>query len=138
LRRDPKNSTNDPKGTPYEYAVWEDTIILYPTPDTTGDVIQIRTYAYPQDITSNTAPIEVPQEYRDDLINYLLAHMALKDKDRALYADYITEWKVTVAKAVEQRRKRLRADKPSRVKDDYFGSDRPITKGEVFYRGSSV
>lgn len=135
LRSDPKTSTSDPTGTPRGYAVWDNTIILYPTPDTSSDTIQIRTYSYPQDITTNNSALEVPQEYRDDLIDYCIAHMALKDQNTPLYNVYIDQWRLTVQKAKEQRRKRLRSDRPSRVKDDYFGSDLPVTVDEVFFYG---
>jgi len=138
LRRDPKTSTSDPTGTPRAYAVWDDNIILYPTPDTTGDVIQIRTYSYPQDICSNTDPIQVPQEYRDDLIDYVLAHMAIKDQNIPLYNTYIAQWRLTVLKAKEQRKRRLRADRPARVKDEYFGSDVPVSLDEVYFYGFTV
>lgn len=138
LRSDPKTSTSDPTGRSRAYAVWEDTIILYPTPDETGKTIQIRVYAYPQDVTSNTAPLEVPQEYRDDLINFVLAGMAMKDQNSALYDRYLAKWLDTVEKAKEQRKRRLRADRPSRVKDDYFGSDIPVTVDEVFFNGFQI
>lgn len=123
LSKDPKTDSTDPTGTPHSYAIWDNVIILYPTPDTTGDTIQIRTFAYPQDLISNTTEIDVPDEYRDDLISYLLAHMALKDQNIPLYQQYITTWYQTVEKAVQQRRKMLRADRPARVKDEYFGYD---------------
>lgn len=123
LRRDPKTDSTDPTGTPSSYALWEDTIILYPTPDTSGDTIQVRTYAYPNDITENTTAIDVPQEYRDDLIDYCVAHMAIKDQNVSLYNVYIAQWRFTVEKAKAQRRRRLRSDRPARVKDAYYGTD---------------
>jgi hypothetical protein len=138
LRADPKTSTSDPTGTPRGYAVWDEEIILYPTPDETGKVIQIRVYSYPQDVTTNSATIEVPQEYRDDLINFMLANMCLKDQRLSLHDRYEAKWLETVEKARQQRKRRLRADRPARVKDNYFGTDIPVTVDEVFYRGFTV
>jgi len=135
LRNDPKTSSTNPEGEPREYAIWNDIIILYPTPDTTGDTIQIRVYSYPSDITSNVSPLEVPQEYRDDLINYCIAHMALKDQNVPIYREYISEWKMAVEKAKEQRQRRLRSDRPAKVRDEYFGSDFPISEQEIIYGG---
>lgn len=135
LKDDPKTSTSDPTGTPREYAVWDEEIILYPTPDTTGDTVQIRTYAYPQDISTNTTPLEVPQEYRDDLINFVLAEMALKDQNTVMADRYAMKWNDSVEKSRQQRMKRLRADRPARVRDTYFGSDSIPNVDEVFYRG---
>lgn len=123
LGKDPKTSTTEPTGTPGSYAIWDGVIILFPTPDTTGDTIQIRTYSYPQDVDSNVTELDVPNEYHDDLINFVLAHMCLKDQNITLYQQYISLWRQTVEKAIEQRRKMLRADRPARVKDEYFGYD---------------
>jgi len=138
LRNDPKSSTSDPTGTPRNYAIWDNVIVLYDTPDEDGKVIQIRVYSYPQDVTSNLATIEVPQEFREDLIQYCLAQMAMKDQNTALYDRFMNRWEQTIAKAKMQRKKRLRSDRPARVKDEYFGNDVPITVDEVAYRGFTL
>ena len=55
LRHDPKTDASDPTGKPREYALWEDTIYMYPTPDTDGSLdsssrrvnyIDIKVYKY--------------------------------------------------------------------------------------------
>jgi len=121
LMKDPKTSTGNPKGTPCNYGLWDEVIYLYPTPSESGDTIQIRTYAYPQDITSNADSIEVPQEYREDLINYMNYIMAQKDQNFNLADRYKNEWDRAIQKAKEQRRRRLLGDSPPMVKDTYFG-----------------
>lgn len=133
LADDPKTSTTDPTGTPTEYALWNNTIILYPTPDTTSDTIQIRTYAYPDDVTSNTDSIQVPEEYKEDLVCYLLMWMSSKDQNRALQQDYKALWDEAVFRAKKQRKKRLRGDQNTRVSDLYFGSDSPPNVEGSFY-----
>ena len=123
LRDDPKTSSTDVSGKPTSYALWDDTIILYPTPDTAAETIQIRAYTHPVDITSNTSTIEVPEEYKEDLINYILKWMASKDQNLPLSDRYGLEWEKAVLRAKKQRRKRLRGDKNSVVTDTYFGVD---------------
>jgi len=121
LLDDPKTNVTDPTGKPARYALWDDTIILYPTPDTAAEVIQIRAYTHPADITSNVSTIEVPEEYKEDLISYILMWMASKDQNLALSDRYALEWTKAVSRAKKQRQKRLRGDKNSIVHDTYFG-----------------
>jgi hypothetical protein len=135
LRFDPKTSVTDPTGTPRTYAVWDNVIILYNTPDQDDKKIQIKVYSYPQDIETNSSPLEVPQEYREDLIHFCLAQMANKDQNTAMYDRYIARWDKKIQEAKRQRKKRLRADSPARVKDDYFGYDRVVTVEGALYRG---
>lgn len=123
LRDDPKTNSTDPTGKPNQYSLWNDTIILYPTPSTSDETIQIRVYAYPSDITSNTTAIEVPEEYKEDLINFILKWMALKDQNTPLADRYEKDWDGAVLRAKKQRKKRLRSDSNTRVTDKYFGSD---------------
>jgi len=135
LRQDPKTSTDTPTGTPRGYGLWDDVIFLYPAPDTEDDKIQIRTYSYPQDITANDDSIEVPQEYREDLIKFVVGIMAQKDQNFTLYDRLMNDWDVTVQKAAKQRKKRLRGDMNARTQDLYFGGDAPTTVDQVFYNG---
>ena len=128
LKDDPKTDTSDPTGTPRTYGLWDDTIILFPTPDTSSDTIQIRAYTHPVDITSNTSDIEVPEEYKEDLIAYLLMWMAAKDQNAPLADRYQVQWDAAVFRAKKQRKKRLRGDRNARVTDAYFGTDLIATR----------
>jgi hypothetical protein len=74
----------------------------------------------------------VPDEYQTDLINFVLGHMATKDQNLPLAQMYFALWAQTVAKARDQRRKRLRKDKLARVKDYYFGSDDVTADGGTY------
>ena len=122
LRDDPKTSNDDPTGTPADYAIWDDVIFVYPTPDTTGDTIQIKVYSYPQDITSNTDSIEVPQEYREDIINYLNFIMATKDQNFTLADRLLARWETALERARRQRQRRQHGDDFYTVRDCYFSS----------------
>lgn len=134
LAEDPKTDSSETTGKPFGYALWDSVIFLYPTPDTTGETIQIRTYAYPADLTQNNSALDVPDEYKENIINFVISHMALKDQNIQLASYYQNLWTQTVIKAVEQRRKMLRSDRPARVKDEYFGSD-PTNYYEGFWDG---
>ncbi len=125
LSDDPKTSTTDPTGKPREYGLWDDTIILYPTPDESSKKIKIKAYTYPADVVSNTTTIEVPEEYKEDLIYFMLHWMASKDQNLQLADRYQLLWDKAVERARAQRRRRKRADKNTRVSDSYFGSDAP-------------
>lgn len=123
LSEDPKNSSGDPTGRPTHYAIWDNNILLFPTPNNTL-TMQARVYSYPQPITASTDAIEVPQEYREDLINYVVAIMAFKDQNFAMYDRLIGIWNnVVLPEAERQRRRRKRGDRQARTKDFYFGSD---------------
>lgn len=138
LLKDPKTDSTDPTGKPYMYGLWENQIILYPTPDTDGETIQIRVYKYPSDIATNLTAIEVPDEYIDDLIDFCLAHIALKDQNLNLYQIYIAQWRMTVEKAKEDRQKRLRADRSAKVRDTYWGSSVPLVYRNGVFSGFTI
>jgi len=140
LRDDPKTDATESTGTPIEYALWDDTIYLYPTPDTAGSLdassnrvnyIDIKVYKYPDDITTTSDPIEVPEEYKEDLVYYLLMWMALKDQNTVLSDRYKLIWDEAVSRARKQRKRRLRGQSNSVVSDVYFGSD--VSPNVEFY-----
>ena len=142
LKLDPKTSATEAEGTPREYALWQDTIYLYPTPDTDGSLdgsgnrvnyIDIKVYKYPDAITSTADLIEVPEEYKEDLIYFMLQWMAMKDQNTVLSDRYKLLWDEAVLRAKKQRKKRLRGDMNTRVSDYYFGSDVPSNVDEAFY-----
>ena len=134
LQDDPRTDATQPTGKPTSYSIWNNSIYVYPTPDTAGSTddnnveqnyIQIRVYKYPDDITSSSDIIEVPEEYKEDLISYILMWMALKDQNSTLSDRYKIQWDEAVYRAKKQRKKRLRGDRNTRVSDYYFGTDNP-------------
>lgn len=123
LKDDPKSDVTDPSGTPTAYAVWENTIIMYPTPNVTSDVILVRAFMAPDQLSATTDSLNVPDEYQIQLVDYVLGQMALKDQNLQLAQVYLQKWEQTVERCRQQRRRRLRADKSMRVRDTYFGTD---------------
>lgn len=147
LRSDPQTDITQITGTPNRYALWDNLIYLYPTPDTSDgaetitteddpdtaeneevvstavEKIKIRVYSYPQDITSDEDLIEVPEEFKEGLIKYVLMIMAEKDQNLSLINKYSADWEKVVFEVKKQRKKRLRGDEPARTRDVYFGGD---------------
>lgn len=123
IEQDPVNSTNNPSGEPAAYGIWEQQIILFPTPDTNGDTIQIRCYQNAAILKYPTDPLNVPSEYQIGLSDYVVSEMAKKDQNIALSREYKMNWDRIVEKARQNQARRKRADKQARVKDYYFGTD---------------
>ena len=123
IEQDPKNDDNDPTGTPASYAIWEKEILLFPTPDTAADTIQIRTFQTAQELSASTDPLNVPDEYQINISDYVLSEMATKDQNIGLANAYAAKWMRCVEKAKQNQRRQKRADKQARTKDYYFGTD---------------
>jgi hypothetical protein len=142
LDRDPKVNEDDLNGTPLKYAQWQSAIILYPAPALSGsvngdgdliDYIDIRVYKYPDDVTSISSTLDIPEEYKDCIIHYLLMQMAFKDQNIPIYNISKELWDTAVISVKKQRAKSLRTDKNARVKDTYFGSDTPVASSGVYF-----
>lgn len=133
LKDDPRTTSTDIEGTPDSYAVWDNTIYLFPTPNTDGKTIQLRCYMAPDMLVAAADPLNVPDEYQIQITDYVLANMAFKDQNIALGAVYQQKWEQTVERARQQRRRRLRADKNMVVKDTYFGTDMASPRGALSY-----
>ena len=116
LKDDPKGSTTEPTGTPDSYAIWDDVIYMYPTPDTTGDTIKLFTYDRPAEVTA-TSTLATPKEHHIDIIDFVLSGLFAKDKDQVMAAYHRNLWLEAVDKCVRNRAKRKRTDKMARVRD---------------------
>jgi len=132
LADDPKTDAVEPTGDPYHYAIWDNTIILMPTPNVSADTIQVRAYVSPSQLSAATDPLNVPDEYQIQLSDYVLAQMAYKDQNLSLGNTYAQKWEQTVERAKQQRRKRQRGDRNMQVRDTYFGSDLSWPNNGVF------
>ena len=120
LKDDTKYDGSEPTGEPDSYAVWENTVILFPTPDISAKSIQLRCYMAPEQLINAVDPLNVPDEYQIQLCDYVLAQMAFKDQNLPLASVYMGMWQQTVERARQQRKRRLRSDKNMVVKDAYF------------------
>jgi hypothetical protein len=125
LESDPKDDENNPSGTPTSYTIWEKEIILFMTPDTNGDNIQVRTYQAPAQLVNGSDPLNVPDEYQICIADKVIAEMAIKDQNIGLAREYMSKWMNCVEKAKQNQRRQKRSDKQARTKDYYFGSDGP-------------
>lgn len=93
-------------GTPQYYILWNDEILLRPTPDTTGDEIKFYYKSIPAVVTIS-GTIGVPLEYHYAIANYVVHLMALKDEDPNTADRYMAKWDKELARAkLNERRKR--------------------------------
>lgn len=109
------NQQTTSTGTPSSYFIWENTIFLRDIPGAVGE-LKIFSYDMPQQVTS-TSVIDVPTEHHFDLLYFVLAEMALKDKNQPDESGYRTMWEMEKRRALARRRARLRGDSPAHVKD---------------------
>jgi hypothetical protein len=117
LERDPKSNTSAPSGTPAEYAIWEDDIIFFPTPNATGDTVKVFTYNRPQAVTSSST-LEVPAEYHLDMIDLILSVMYAKDQNEGMATYHRNLWEKSINRIKRQRAKKLRGDMFMVVRDE--------------------
>jgi hypothetical protein len=132
LKDDTKTSLAEPEGDPTSYAIWNNTVYMFPTPNTNGDTITLRCYMAPDQLVLMTDPLNVPDEYQIQLVDYVLAQMAIKDQNIALGQLYLQKWEQTVERARQQRKRRMVADQNFVVRDTYFGS---AYRTGVYYDG---
>lgn len=133
LADDPKSDISDPTGDPTTYAVWDNVIIMFPTPDTSDDVIQLRAWVTPQILASSVSPLNVPDEYQIQLADFCLAQMAFKDQNIALGSVYQQKWEQCVERARQQRKRRIHGDKNFCVRNAYIDGDVTYNTGNYYY-----
>jgi hypothetical protein len=116
LNDDPKTSTTEPTGRAGCYAIWNDELHLFPTPDS-AVTLKIFAFVEPSAVTT-TSTLEVPSEYHLMVIDFVMAYMFAKDKDPTMSAFHLRLWNEGVSRAKRDRAKRKRGDNFARVKDD--------------------
>lgn len=110
-----QNATTVPTGTPTCYYVWEETLVLYPTPDA-AYTVKIWSYNEPQEV-SVTSTLEVPSLWHLPIADYLCWRKAMKDKNYAAAQVYKDIWAAAVLDAKAWQRKRLRGNAFATVGD---------------------
>jgi hypothetical protein len=105
------------QGEPDFYTQWAERIYLRPTPDTSALVIGIYYFAEPDTVTAGST-LEVSTMWHHGIIDYVVALMALKEKNYTVSEKYDLKWAQTVARAKAWRRKRMRSDSFSVVQDE--------------------
>jgi len=119
LDADPKNSLTEPTGTPDSYAIWNDVIYLFPTPDTTSDTIKMFTYERAGAVTA-TSTLQVPAQYHLGIVDLILAVFFAKDKDRQMSIFHRNIWNETKERALMEVAKRKRTDRNAQVRDSDY------------------
>ena len=104
-------------GTPQYYAQFNNTFILYPTPND-AQALKVWAAVEAQPLTTASTELEVPTWTHTRLINFLLAEMYPKDKDFTSAGYYRGLWNNDKAQVKAWMRKRLRGDAPAQVKDE--------------------
>ncbi len=110
------NQTTTATGSPQYYSEWGTAIELRPIPDTVV-TLQIYTYDMPATVTSISV-LDVPTMYHPGIADYLVAHMATKDKNFQAAAQYQTMWAKRVQDAKRYEQKFKRGDAFSHVLDE--------------------
>lgn len=114
---DPKTSTTEVTGTPATYSIWNNEIILYPTPSATGDTIQIYTYNEPQTITSGSTTLSVSSEYHMPIVDLALSIFYAKDGNLQLAEYHRQLWQAAVNRIKRERAKKKYQDQFAVVRD---------------------
>ena len=104
-------------GTPDFYQIWDRTIYLRPIPGTSDLTIRIFTYDRPSLLSTGSANLAVPEQFRKDIVNFVVAHMAMKDGNQNVARDYMNRWDLALKRAIRWQRKRRNADTPKRVQN---------------------
>lgn len=110
------NSGSTAIGEPMYYAIWNQTIILYPTPDA-AETLKIYSVNEPSEVDT-TSTLEVPVWTHTRLINYLVRCMAEKDQNFQAATYYGTLWENDKKWIKRQMRKQKRGDAFGSAFDD--------------------
>jgi hypothetical protein len=87
-----KVSGTDPSGTPTEYVLWNNQIILVPTPSTSSDTITIYSEKQQSAITSTSSTIDVPEVLHYRLADGVIGQMFIKDLNPQMATFFENKW----------------------------------------------
>jgi hypothetical protein len=102
-------------GTPTNYFIWNDTVMLRPIPNA-ALTLKIRAYIQPT-IPTIVSELELPTLFHPALVDFCIKEMVLKDGNIQVYDRYEARWQnwIVRAKSFKSRTKQL--DKYPVVKD---------------------
>lgn len=103
------NTASTTMGTPQFYSTFNFNIYLRPVPDTTACTIKVYSYNEPQVVTANTV-LDVPTPFHMDIVDFVVMHMYLKDKDLTMATFYDTKWSRAILRAKRWVQKKKRGD----------------------------
>jgi len=116
LESDPKTSTAEITGRSAGYAIWNEELILYPTPDTSSLEIAVYSYNRPQAVTTSSV-LEVPEEYHLQMIDFILSVMYGKDQNMQMAQYHRDLWEKSIQRIKRQHAKKKHGDQFAVVKD---------------------
>lgn len=96
-------------GKPQFYSIYNFNFYLRPIPDTTGCTIRVYSYNEPQVVTS-TSVLDIPTPFHMDIVDFVVMHMYLKDKDSQTALFYKQLWIEAKSRAKRWVQKRKRGD----------------------------
>lgn len=111
------SSTGAATGTPYIYAIWNETLYFGPIPNA-AQTIQIFSINEPGTITSSATALEVPSRYQAELVEFVLWKWCLKDKNYQGATLHQTLWQKCVDRAKAYERLMLRGNGFSIVRNE--------------------
>lgn len=106
---DPKTSTTEVTGSPREYAIWDNELIFFPTPATSGDTIKVYSYNEPQAISQNSV-LEVPSEYHMMIADLGLSVFYAKDGNPQMADYHMNLWNKHMNRIKRTKSKKKRGD----------------------------
>ena len=105
-------------GTPYIYAIWDETVIFGPIPVSSGLTIKVYAFVQPSEKTSNSATLDTPSRYHLDLAEYVLYRMCVTDKNYQGAVMHKENWDKKVRDAKKYERRMMTGDGFSFVRDE--------------------
>lgn len=99
------NSTNAAGGQPRFYTDWNDTLILYPVPDSVG-TLKMRVILEPS-LQSISGSFDIDTQFHPALVNYLNWRMAIKDSNMPM-ADRFEKLHIAALEQVRRWKMRKR------------------------------
>lgn len=96
-------------GTPTFYSTFNYNIYLRPIPDTSACTLKIYAYTEPTAVTASST-LEVPTNFHMDIVDFVVMHMYLKDKDPNMAAAYKMGWDQAKIRAKRYLQKKKRGD----------------------------
>jgi len=119
LIHDPKNSITEPQGRPGGYAIWDREIILFPTPDITGEIIKVFTFDQPSLLTA-TSTLSVPTQYHIFIVDYIMSLMYAKEQNDKMASYHLNLWNRSLMRIKREIMKSKSADSYSVVRDQTY------------------
>lgn len=117
------NSNTTEQGTPQFYLVWDQTLYLRPTPDTSSDQIRLYYYKEPIIVTASSQTLEIPALFHMCIVDRVVADMAMKDQNGKVADTYFALWyDKHMPSMMKWVRKRKTGDRFNVVKDEETSS----------------